>query len=142
MSLNKLDSINSYYRIHWGKGWNGKKYIVQQKTYKESEDAIFRINDSINWVSAAESKGSEYNENLENLIPNELSSKLSYTLSKLKPSEERVLRMRYGLGMDKPMTLEEIGQQFFVTRERIRQIEAKALRNMRRILKATEADPC
>jgi hypothetical protein len=133
VSLDKLNSINSYYRIHWSKNVNGKEYIAQQKTYKESEDAIFRINDLINWVSAAESRGFEYNEIL---YPNELTSQLSYALSKLHPREERVLRMRYGLGIDKPMTLEEIGQRFFVTRERIRQIEAKALRSMRRILKA------
>ena len=137
MSLDKLNSINSYYRIHWSKAANGKEYIAQQKTYKESEDAIFRINDSINWVSAAESIGPEYMDPNPVMV-NELTSQLSYALSKLHPREERVLRMRYGLGMNKPMTLEEIGKQFFVTRERIRQIEAKALRRLRRILKANK----
>ena len=44
--------------------------------------------------------------------------------------EERVLRMRFGIGMNTDHTLEEVGQQFSVTRERIRQIEAKALRNL------------
>lgn len=52
-------------------------------------------------------------------------------LSSLTPREERVLRMRFGIGMKTDHTLEEVGQQFSVTRERIRQIEAKALRKLR-----------
>lgn len=51
-------------------------------------------------------------------------------LSNLTPREERVLRMRFGIGMDADHTLEEVGKQFSVTRERIRQIEAKALRKL------------
>lgn len=53
-------------------------------------------------------------------------------LSSLTPREERVLRMRFGIGMNTDHTLEEVGKQFNVTRERIRQIEAKALRKLRR----------
>ncbi|MFK7866441.1 MAG: RNA polymerase sigma factor RpoD [Alphaproteobacteria bacterium] len=52
-------------------------------------------------------------------------------LSSLTPREERVLRMRFGIGMQSDHTLEEVGQQFSVTRERIRQIEAKALRKLK-----------
>ncbi|TPG46031.1 sigma-70 family RNA polymerase sigma factor [Roseomonas nepalensis] len=52
-------------------------------------------------------------------------------LSGLTPREERVLRMRFGIGMNSDHTLEEVGQQFNVTRERIRQIEAKALRKLK-----------
>ena len=52
-------------------------------------------------------------------------------LSSLTPREERVLRMRFGIGMNTDHTLEEVGQQFSVTRERIRQIEAKALRKLK-----------
>jgi RNA polymerase primary sigma factor len=52
-------------------------------------------------------------------------------LSSLTPREERVLRMRFGIGMNSDHTLEEVGKQFSVTRERIRQIEAKALRKLR-----------
>lgn len=52
-------------------------------------------------------------------------------LSSLTPREERVLRMRFGIGMQSDHTLEEVGQQFNVTRERIRQIEAKALRKLK-----------
>ena len=52
-------------------------------------------------------------------------------LATLTPREERVLRMRFGIGMNTDHTLEEVGQQFSVTRERIRQIEAKALRKLK-----------
>ncbi len=52
-------------------------------------------------------------------------------LATLTAREERVLRMRFGIGMNTDHTLEEVGQQFSVTRERIRQIEAKALSEVR-----------
>jgi RNA polymerase primary sigma factor len=52
-------------------------------------------------------------------------------LASLTPREERIVRMRFGLGMNSDHTLEEVGKQFSVTRERIRQIEAKALRKLR-----------
>ena len=53
------------------------------------------------------------------------------TLAQLAPREERVIRMRFGIGMNNDHTLEEVGVQFSVTRERIRQIEAKALRKLK-----------
>lgn len=56
---------------------------------------------------------------------------LKQALHKLTPREEKVIRLRYGLDDDKPRTLEEVGREFNVTRERIRQIEAKALRKLR-----------
>jgi RNA polymerase primary sigma factor len=59
-------------------------------------------------------------------------------LSGLTPREERVLRMRFGIGMNSDHTLEEVGQQFNVTRERIRQIEAKALRKMKHPTRAKQ----
>jgi RNA polymerase primary sigma factor len=52
-------------------------------------------------------------------------------LATLTPREERVLRLRFGIGQNTDHTLEEVGQDFEVTRERIRQIEAKALRKLR-----------
>jgi len=52
-------------------------------------------------------------------------------LASLTPREERIVRMRFGLGMNSDHTLEEVGQQFWLTRERIRQIEAKALRKLK-----------
>ena len=52
-------------------------------------------------------------------------------LKTLSPKEEKVVRLRFGIGCEREHTLEEIGQEFDVTRERIRQIEAKALRQLR-----------
>ena len=52
-------------------------------------------------------------------------------LASLTPREERIVRMRFGIGMNSDHTLEEVGQQFSVTRERIRQIEAKAIRKLK-----------
>jgi RNA polymerase primary sigma factor len=60
-----------------------------------------------------------------------LSEQTRSVLSSLTPREEKVLRMRFGIGEKSDHTLEEVGQDFFVTRERIRQIEAKALRKLR-----------
>ena len=60
-----------------------------------------------------------------------LREQLIAALRKLSPREEKVIRMRYGLDDGKPRTLEEVGKEFEVTRERIRQIEAKALRKLR-----------
>ncbi|MEI8347614.1 MAG: sigma factor-like helix-turn-helix DNA-binding protein, partial [Pseudomonadota bacterium] len=60
-----------------------------------------------------------------------LSEQTRAILSTLTPREEKVLRMRFGIGEKSDHTLEEVGQDFFVTRERIRQIEAKALRKLR-----------
>jgi RNA polymerase primary sigma factor len=64
-------------------------------------------------------------------IHSNLRDTMTRVLSSLTPREERVLRMRFGIGMNKDHTLEEVGQQFSVTRERIRQIEAKALRKLK-----------
>ena len=60
-----------------------------------------------------------------------LKEQLLGVLDTLTPREERVLRLRYGIDDGKPRTLEEVGRVFNVTRERIRQIEAKALRKLR-----------
>jgi DNA-binding CsgD family transcriptional regulator len=62
-------------------------------------------------------------------------------LAGLTAREERVLRMRFGIGMNTDHTLEEVGQQFSVTRERIRQIEAKALRKLRTRREASSCAP-
>jgi RNA polymerase primary sigma factor len=64
-------------------------------------------------------------------IQSNLREATTRVLSSLTPREERVLRMRFGIGMNTDHTLEEVGQQFSVTRERIRQIEAKALRKLK-----------
>ena len=64
-------------------------------------------------------------------IKSNLGEATTKILSTLTPREERVLRMRFGIGVNTDHTLEEVGQQFSVTRERIRQIEAKALRKLK-----------
>jgi DNA-binding CsgD family transcriptional regulator len=61
-------------------------------------------------------------------------------LASLTPREERVLRMRFGIGMNTDHTLEEVGQQFSVARERIRQIEAKALRKLKHPSRSPKAE--
>jgi RNA polymerase primary sigma factor len=68
---------------------------------------------------------------LDSAIQGNLRETTTRVLATLTPREERVLRMRFGIGMNTDHTLEEVGQQFSVTRERIRQIEAKALRKLK-----------
>ena len=68
---------------------------------------------------------------LDAAIQSELRETTTRVLASLTAREERILRMRFGIGMNKDHTLEEVGQQFWVTRERIRQIEAKALRKLK-----------
>ena len=61
----------------------------------------------------------------------ELKTEITKILAELTPREERVLRKRFGIGLDADYTLEEIGKEFSVTRNRIREIEAKALRKLK-----------
>ncbi len=68
---------------------------------------------------------------VESAVQSNLRETTTRILATLTPREERVLRMRFGIGMNTDHTLEEVGQQFAVTRERIRQIEAKALRKLK-----------
>ena len=68
---------------------------------------------------------------LDAAIQSNLRDTTTLLLASLTPREERVLRMRFGIGIKSDHTLEEVGQQFSVTRERIRQIEAKALRKLK-----------
>ncbi|MGP0089770.1 MAG: sigma-70 family RNA polymerase sigma factor, partial [Xanthobacteraceae bacterium] len=64
-------------------------------------------------------------------IQSNLRDTMAHVLASLSPREERILRLRFGIGMTSDHTLEEVGQTFSVTRERIRQIEAKALRKLK-----------
>ena len=68
---------------------------------------------------------------VESAVNENLRETTTLVLASLTPREERVLRMRFGIGMNTDHTLEEVGAQFAVTRERIRQIEAKALRKLK-----------
>ena len=71
-------------------------------------------------------------------IQSNLRETTTRVLASLTPREERIVRMRFGLGMNSDHTLEEVGQQFSVTRERIRQIEAKALRKLKHPIRSRE----
>ena len=68
---------------------------------------------------------------IDSAIQANLREATTAVLASLTPREERILRMRFGIGMNTDHTLEEVGKQFSVTRERIRQIEAKALRKLK-----------
>jgi RNA polymerase primary sigma factor len=68
---------------------------------------------------------------IDAVIQSNLRETTTRTLAFLTPREERVIRMRFGIGMNTDHTLEEVGQQFSLTRERIRQIEARALRKLK-----------
>lgn len=61
----------------------------------------------------------------------EISGYIQKVLGTLTPKEEKVIRMRFGIGVDRDHTLEEVGRDLFITRERVRQIEAKALRKLK-----------
>ncbi len=67
----------------------------------------------------------------EEVFLSELKRSVTYVLSYLTAREERVIRKRFGIGLNKDETLEEVGQEFALTRDRIRQIEAKALRKLK-----------
>ncbi len=71
-------------------------------------------------------------ENLEDVVTaNDLRGKLDHALRTLTPREEKVLRMRFGLDEDEPMTREQVAEDFDISPKRVRQIEAKALRKLR-----------
>ena len=73
----------------------------------------------------------EADDLLDAAIQANLRETTTRVLASLTPREERILRMRFGIGTNTDHTLEEVGHQFSVTRERIRQIEAKALRKLK-----------
>ena len=68
---------------------------------------------------------------IDSAIQSNLRDTTTRVLASLTPREERIVRMRFGIGISSDHTLEQVGQQFSVTRERIRQIEAKALRKLK-----------
>jgi len=76
-------------------------------------------------------RGQERDPPIDAAIQSNLRETTTRVLASLTPGEERILRIRFGIGINKDHTLESVGQQFSVTRERIRQIEAKALRKLK-----------
>ena len=86
---------------------------------------------SVGIVSAASRPAGAAVLPIDAAIQSNLRETTTRVLASLTPREERILRMRFGIGMNTDHTLEEVGQQFSLTRERIRQIEAKALRKLK-----------
>ena len=78
---------------------------------------------------------------MESVISTNLREQTGVVLNSLSPREELVLRMRFGVGEGSEHTLEEVGRSFNVTRERIRQIESKALRKLRHPSRAGKLKP-
>ena len=111
------DTIDKAYEV-------GVDGIIQTRK-RNSKDAIYQITDTY------EDKKSSSLDLDEDIYRKQMKIKLVVALSKLTTREERVLRMRFGLGLISDHTLEEVGQQFSVTRDRIRQIEAKDLRKLK-----------
>lgn len=127
----KLNTKNSYYAMHWYSASNGKRYLQQQKRYKVSKDAIFSVDDTINVKRVLLNEVYTPYIECENL-------NIIKALTQLKPKEERVIRMRYGIGLDRSYTHDAIGLSLNVTRERIRQLESKALRKLKKFFKIYE----
>ena len=101
--------------------------IQKRKSYKyQKEDALFKSTE----LSVANNMTSEID--LDSIITkNQIKDKITQVLTSLTPREERVLRMRFGIGMNTDYTLEEVGQVLNVSGDRIRCIEAKALRKLK-----------
>ena len=76
----------------------------------------------------------------EAILADDLSTQVGRALATLQPKEQEIIRLRFGIGDDTPRTLEEVGQRYGLTRERIRQIEGKALRQLRRPLQTALAE--
>ena len=100
--------------------------IQKEESYKyQKEDALFKSTE----LSVPNDMTSEID--LDSIVAkNQIKEKITQALTYLTPKEERVIRMRFGIGLNTDYTLEEVGQPFSVTRNRIMQIEAKALRKL------------
>jgi RNA polymerase sigma factor (sigma-70 family) len=127
----QLDIDNNDYYYKLSKNKNNR--IVQQKVDRplSSKYDVMRLStieslDTINEVSPV-----IVDNCLEELKRQNLKQVVTKTLSSLQPREERVLRLRFGINLNKDYTLEEVGKIINVNRERVRQIEAKALRKLK-----------
>lgn len=113
-SLKSVDKVATY------------QVIQKRESYKyQKEDALVKSTE----LSVANNMTSEID--LDSIVAkNQIKEKITQALTYLTPREERVIRMRFGIGLNTDYTLEEVGLVFSVTRERIVQIEAKALRKL------------
>jgi RNA polymerase sigma factor (sigma-70 family) len=116
--------------------WNTNGYFVFRK-YKTPK---YIKNDALNKktinIDSIDSNELIYEEPKSRFTSPELQKAITQSLMRLSPREERVLRMRFGIGLMTDHTLEEVGQVFSVTRERIRTIEAVALRKLKHLTNA------
>ena len=124
-----IDNNDYYYKL----SKNKNNHLVQQKVDRplSSKYDVMRLStieslDTINEVSPV-----IVDNCLEELKRQNLKQVVTKTLSSLQPREERVLRLRFGINLNKDYTLEEVGKIINVNRERVRQIEAKALRKLK-----------
>ena len=124
-----IDNNDYYYRLTKNK----RNHLVQQKVTRPQylKDDVMRLQTLETYNTNLDNECVVVNNCLEKIKQDEIKEKISLVLSTLTEREERVLRMRFGVGMNTDHTLEEVGLQFSVTRERIRQIEAKALRKLK-----------
>ena len=112
---------------HLQRGW--------RKRHKPSEDAFFQ---PLDYDYNIEDVNNDYNL-VDVVAKKEMKQKINNALSKLKPKEERVLRMRFGIDLVHDYTLEKIAEELNLTRERIRQIEAKAMNKLKKYYLTKEA---
>ena len=126
-----MDIDNKYFWYRITK--NKNNHLVRQKVYKNSKDAIFKS------VELSNAKKLESDLNLDEVVAkNQLKDKITKVLSLLNPREERIIRMRYGIGLNTDYTLDEIGLQLNICKSRVREIEAKALRKLKHPSKTKE----
>ena len=152
-NINKIKKIERQLTITLGHEPNDKEIAeFMGITYKEVEDIRAYNTDTISLdVQINDDEGATLGSLIEDTkfknpldICSEVSDKdtLNLVLDTLSDRENQILKMRFGVDRDRPMTLEEVGQEFNLTRERIRQIEAKALRKLRHPSRANVLKQC
>lgn len=133
ISKNEYYTIKYYYSYYRNIA-SLNKYINDANLENDSQliDFVSESND----IYDIEKKQSDFSSVEQNVEKKALRNEIMYLLTTLTPREEKILRLRYGLDDDHPRTLEEIGKIFNLTRERIRQIESKALRKLKHPIRA------
>ena len=124
------DKDKVYFATRLKNGWLQRGW---RKRHKPSEDAFFQPLDY-----NIEDVNNDY-DLVDDVAKKEMKQKIRNALSKLKPKEERVLRMRFGIDLVHDYTLEKIAEELNLTRERIRQIEAKAMNKLKKYYLRKEA---
>lgn len=123
-----------YYYSYYRNITSLNKYINDANL--ESDSQLIDFVSENNNIYDIEQKKSDFSSVEEDVEKTALRTEIMYLLRTLTPREEKILRLRYGLDDDQPKTLEEIGKIFNLTRERIRQIESKALRKLKHPIRA------